>query len=160
MVAQHIGNRRKGPFHRESAYKQAQYSSDLRNNRQRQKLFQKIIDNLQTVGSTNGLGKESIATCLHSQLAVGVESIGGKCNYRQVGQHALDLLGSSQAIHLGHLQVHQNQVRMLSRGLIYSLLSVTSAKILIVALENKGHQQIIAVIIFCNEDTFHRFFLN
>ena len=86
MVAQHIGNRRKGPFHRESAYKQAQYSSDLRNNRQKWELFQKIIDNLQTVGSTNGLGKESIAACLHSLLAVGVESIGGECNYRQVGQ--------------------------------------------------------------------------
>ena len=49
---------------------------------------------------------------------------------------------------------------IISRGFIYSLLSVTSAKILIVAFENKGHQQIIAVIIFCNEDTFHRFFLN
>ena len=67
----------------------------------------------------------------------------------------LDFGSSLHAVHEWHFDVHEHQVNVLLVGHFDGLLSVLGTAVFIVASQDVGHQDVVAVVVFCYKYFLH-----
>lgn len=122
-------------------------------------LFKKSCDNLKTSRCIHRLSDKLVAASGESSIAVAAESVGCNSQNRQLRMCRLDNLCGSKPVHDRHLKVHEHHVKFLLRNHIDSLLPIHGTGYLIAFAQNITHQNVVTVIVFCYQYSFHISFI-